>query len=130
MTIAAHGYLMVFASQKNRTNDVAHLHANFALDAGGEYLALVRDDLVVEFAFDPAFPPQWADIAYGLDAVGSRVGAVIRAGSAGRCLVPTNAAALGANWMSRSVTTAMLGRARALSAATETEVPEVVPGEE
>lgn len=102
VTVGPHGFLIVYASQKNRTNDVAKLHTNFALDQGGEYLALVRNDLVVEFAFDPGFPPQWADIAYGLDSIGSTVGAVIEAGSAGRCRVPTNAAALATNWTART----------------------------
>lgn len=102
VTIPARGSLLVFASQKDRTNDVNHLHTNFALDAAGEYLALFRSDLVLEYAFDPAYPPQAADIAYGLPDVGSHNAVAVRAGSAGRCLVPTNAAMLGAEWPSRT----------------------------
>lgn len=102
VTIAAHAYLVVFASQKNRTNDVTRLHTNFALDEAGEYLALVRDDLVVEFAFDPAFPPQADDVGYGIEFIGSPVGTVIQAGSPGRCLVPASAPALASNWTART----------------------------
>jgi hypothetical protein len=101
VTIGAHGYVIVFASLKNRTNAVSELHTNFSLDEAGEYLALLRDDLVVEFAFDPAFPPQAADIGYGVEAIGSVVGTVIRNGSLGRYLVPTNALALSSNWTAR-----------------------------
>jgi hypothetical protein len=99
VSIPARGYLVVFASQKNRTNDPARLHANFALDEAGEYLALFRPDLVREFAFDPAFPPQSADVSYGYEAFGNLTAAAVEQGSPGRCLVPTNAAALDANWM-------------------------------
>lgn len=99
VTIPAHGYLVVFASQKHRTNDVAHLHTSFALDESGEYLALFRPDLVREFAFDPAFPPQFADIGYGTGQFGSRQEVPVQEGSLGRYLVPTNAAALASNWV-------------------------------
>src|SRR6266446_5570928 len=43
-TIAPNGFLIVFASGKNRTNSGAPLHANFSLNASGEYLALVKAD--------------------------------------------------------------------------------------
>jgi hypothetical protein len=102
VSIPAHGYLIVFASQKDRTNSTSELHANFALDEAGEYLALLRDDLTVEFAFDPSFPPQSADVAYGIELLGSVIGTVIKEGSSGRYLVPTNAGALSSNWTART----------------------------
>jgi len=102
VTIPARGTLVVFASQKDRTNDVNFLHTNFALDAAGEYLALFRSDLVLEYAFDPAYPPQTADVAYGHPDIGGRNATAVRAGSAGRCLVPTNAAMLAVDWPSRT----------------------------
>ena len=37
-------YLVVFASEKDRTDPASELHTNFKLDGGGEYLALVRPD--------------------------------------------------------------------------------------
>jgi hypothetical protein len=52
-------YLVVFASGKDRTNDLAHLHANFRLDPHGGYLALLdrATNLVSEFASYPSLAP-------------------------------------------------------------------------
>ena len=62
-------YLLVWASGKNRGDPAAALHTNFALAAGGEYLALAFEDAVgglqVTSEFAPAFPPQQSDISYG-----------------------------------------------------------------
>ena len=41
VTIAPRGYLVVFASNKDRRIPGEELHTNFALSAGGEFLALV-----------------------------------------------------------------------------------------
>ena len=102
VSIPANGQLVVFASQKDRANPLSQLHTNFGLDAAGEYLALFRDDLALECAFDPAYPPQSADVSYGLEAVGARTETPIRFGTAGRYLVPTNAAQLASDWTSRT----------------------------
>ena len=65
--IAANGYLLVFASGRDTPVVSGQLHANFQLDADGEYLALVRPDgVTVEYAYAPEFPPQSDDISYGL----------------------------------------------------------------
>lgn len=64
--IPANGYLVVFASGKNRTNPAAGLHTSFSLSADGEYLGLYRPEggeAVSEYA--PAYPRQTADISYG-----------------------------------------------------------------
>ncbi|HUT09819.1 MAG TPA: lamin tail domain-containing protein, partial [Thermoguttaceae bacterium] len=68
VTVEPGGYLLVFASEKDRLG--AELHTNFKLADQGEYLALVRPDgLTVEFAFDPTYPaPQVADVSYGFSA--------------------------------------------------------------
>src|SRR5262249_1202130 len=61
------GYLVVFASGKNRTDPSRRLHTNFQLSAEGEYLALVAPDgMTVASAFGPAYPPQFDDISFGL----------------------------------------------------------------
>jgi hypothetical protein len=68
MTLAGGSYLVVFASDKNRTQAGSPLHTNFKLTANGEYLALVKPDgttVVSEFA--PAFPVQVAGYSYGID---------------------------------------------------------------
>ena len=66
VTIPAGGYLVVFASNKNRQNAGAELHTNFALAADGEYLGLIRPDgtsVVSEYA---PFPAQFNDVSFGL----------------------------------------------------------------
>src|SRR5690606_6379376 len=55
VNVPANGYVVVFASGKNR--NTPELHANFSIGADGEYLALVRPDGTVASEFDP-FPPQ------------------------------------------------------------------------
>jgi hypothetical protein len=66
LNLASGAYLVVFASDKNRTNTAAPLHTNFKLNNSGEYLALVGPGPVLLHAFNPAFPPQREDISYGL----------------------------------------------------------------
>ncbi len=59
------GYLVVFASDKDRTAG-SELHTNFRLDGDGDYLALVEPDgstILTEFA--PLYPPQQANVSYG-----------------------------------------------------------------
>ncbi|MFV2069654.1 MAG: CotH kinase family protein, partial [Pirellulales bacterium] len=69
----ADGYLVVFASGKDRGVAGAELHTNFKLSAGGEYVALVSPDgtVVSEYGADGVdYPPQSADISYGLTGEG------------------------------------------------------------
>lgn len=66
VSIPAGGYLVVFASGKDRRDPAARLHTNFSLDADGDYLALVRADgssVATEFA--PKFPKQQANVSFG-----------------------------------------------------------------
>ncbi len=66
VTIPGQGFVLVFASGKDRRNPNGELHANFKLDREGEYLALIKPDgQTVVSAFAPAFPPQITDVAYG-----------------------------------------------------------------
>ena len=44
VTVEGGGYLIVFASGKDRSDPEQELHANFRLDNAGEYLALVAPD--------------------------------------------------------------------------------------
>jgi hypothetical protein len=90
VTLAPGGYLVVFATGKDRAS-TGEPHANFSLAASGEYLALVAPDaatILTEFA--PAFPPQFPDVSYGR---GVSAGVVttatpIATGHPGRFLVP------------------------------------------
>jgi len=65
--LPANQYLVVWASEKHRTNPAAPLHTNFKLDNAGEYLALVDAQTNIVSAFAPAYPAQRPDISYGRD---------------------------------------------------------------
>lgn len=69
-TVPAGGFLVVFASGKNRVPAVGNLHTNFRIDgSGGDFLALVRPDGVVAESLAPR--PQFSDLAYGRGANGT-----------------------------------------------------------
>lgn len=71
VTLPANGYLVVFASGKDRTAPGAELHTNFKLDGDGEFLALVEPDgVTVASQFAPGFPNQRKNVSYGLGADG------------------------------------------------------------
>ncbi len=61
------GYVVVFASDKDRTVAGQPLHTNFRLSTGGEYLALVSPAGLASTRFTPAYPAQTADISYGYE---------------------------------------------------------------
>ena len=67
VTIEAGGYLVVFASGKDRIpTDGSPLHTNFRLGSGGEYLGLFSslDPVTVVTEFAPSYPAQTADTSY------------------------------------------------------------------
>ena len=91
------GYLVVFASGKDRRVPGARLHTNFKLSAGGEYLALVEPDgLTVATEFPPPFAPQLADISYGFGAELTS-SLVLDGAAAVRYLIPPDGR-LGTTW--------------------------------
>ncbi|MBI5691401.1 MAG: CotH kinase family protein [Verrucomicrobia bacterium] len=66
VSLPAGGYLIVFASDKNRRDPTKRLHTNFGLDDDGEYLALVRPDgSVTSSEFAPKYPRQQDNVSYG-----------------------------------------------------------------
>lgn len=66
VTLARGEFLTVFASGKNRAVAGSELHTNFELDAGGEYLALVRPDgTTIQQQFTPKYPEQTIDVSFG-----------------------------------------------------------------
>lgn len=69
VVIPARGFLVVFASAKNR--NTPKLHTNFSLDEAGEYLALVQPDGVIASVFEPAYASQRRDVSYGYDSAGA-----------------------------------------------------------
>jgi hypothetical protein len=94
--IAAKGFLVVFASGKNRTLPGTPLHTDFGLKASGEYLALLKPDTSVATEFAPTFPAQYPDISYGLaqDVTTNRL---VSSGASARVLVPPDGT-LGTSW--------------------------------
>jgi len=58
-------YLLVFASGKNRTNDLVHLHTNFRLKKEGGYLGLIGPTTNIISEFSPNYPKQTEDVSYG-----------------------------------------------------------------
>lgn len=97
VTLPAGGYLVVYASNKNRTADPAHLHTNFELDAAGEYLALVQPDgTTLASVFSPTYPPMKEDVAYGL--AQQQITSSLLAEATAKFLVPDAPAALAADW--------------------------------
>ncbi len=95
--LTAKGLMVVFASGKNRAVPGAPLHTDFSLKASGEYLALVKPDGSVATEFAPTFPPQYADISYGL-AQDVTTNTLLAAGATARVLVPANGT-LGSTWV-------------------------------
>lgn len=65
VTIPGRGYLVVFASGKDRRGAFGPLHTNFRLGREGGYLALVRPSGEIASEFSPAYPPQEEDVSYG-----------------------------------------------------------------
>lgn len=59
-------YLIVWASNKNRTNSLTALHTDFRISSSSGYLALRSPSGAVISAFDP-YPDQRADVSYGRD---------------------------------------------------------------
>ncbi|MCC7376805.1 MAG: CotH kinase family protein [Verrucomicrobiales bacterium] len=95
--LAPNAYLVLFASGKDRTNTPAFLHANFRLDAAGEYLALFPPDgTTAATEFRPAYPPQAADISYGTPSNGGVQD--LLSGQPAIYLVPSSAQDLDPTW--------------------------------
>ena len=68
VTLDPGGYLIVFASKKDRFDPAGNLHTDFSLSKNGEYLALLNPSGVEVSEFAPAFSTQFSDISYGMPA--------------------------------------------------------------
>jgi hypothetical protein len=95
------GFLVVYASSKNRATAGQELHTNFALAKEGESLALVMPDgTTIASSFDP-FPAQFEDISYGVGASSSStsIETLVGASSGLKVVSPTAAnAAVDDHW--------------------------------
>lgn len=68
VVLPANSYLVVWASEKNRTNAAAPLHTNFKLSkSAGGFLGLVYSDGVTVISSFTNYPAQEDDVSYGRD---------------------------------------------------------------
>ena len=95
------GFLLVWASAKDRRVAGAPLHANFSLSSAGEYLALVRPDNSLATVFDP-YPTQYDDISYG-PLQQTDISQFIATNTTLKVYVPSNNT-LGATWTATAFT--------------------------
>ena len=103
VVVPAHGFLMVFASGKDRTGPLDELHTNFRLSAAGEYLGLVRPDMIVADEFAPEFPQQHRGVSYGR-AMSAQSADLLRGADSFSYVVPTAAdAELGDSWIREGI---------------------------
>ncbi|MHC4557334.1 MAG: lamin tail domain-containing protein [Planctomycetota bacterium] len=92
-------YKVVFASGKNRRDPDSELHTNFELRAAGEFLALVYPDGETIAHDYNEYPPEYADISYGLsDKAGLSIDTVlVPEYTPAKALVPGDGT-LGVSW--------------------------------
>ncbi|MEY2408137.1 MAG: hypothetical protein QOF48_807 [Verrucomicrobiota bacterium] len=96
--VPPNGYLIVFASGKDRRIAGKTLHTNFKLDAAGEYLGLIRPDgTTVASQYAPLFPVQIPHVSYGIP-VQQNVTTLLATGAAARFYIPSNDV-LGSAWI-------------------------------
>ncbi|MBC8095248.1 MAG: lamin tail domain-containing protein [Akkermansiaceae bacterium] len=82
------GFLIVFASNKDRHSPDQPLHTNFKLDAGGEYLALVDPSTNILTRFFPTYPAQVSDVSFGFGLTASNL-TLVAAGAPAKVLIPS-----------------------------------------
>jgi hypothetical protein len=102
-SLNSRAFLVVFASDKNRTVSGSQLHTNFKLSADGEYLALVAPDgSTIVDEISPTYPQQYEDVSYGVQQAGGSVDEILSPETAPcRAFVPPDGA-LGLSWTANS----------------------------
>src|SRR2546421_3834293 len=92
------GYMVVFASGKNRRIPGAPLHTNFKLSSNSGFLALVRPDgVTIVSSYAPSYPVQVPDISYGIPSQ-AIVTTLVASGAVAKVLVPTDGSP-GTSWI-------------------------------
>ena len=90
VTIPARGYIVVFASGKNRTSGNAPLHTDFKLSKESGYLALLDANSGVASEFSPTYPPQHEDVSFGKGNTKRDQIVLLKQKAAARAIVPVN----------------------------------------
>ncbi|HEY2760641.1 MAG TPA: chitobiase/beta-hexosaminidase C-terminal domain-containing protein, partial [Pirellulales bacterium] len=96
-TIAAGGFLTVFASGKDRHVSGQKLATNFQLNVGGGYLALETPDQSSASSFAP-YPAQLDDVSYGITATSSTTEMLVDEEAPVKVLVPPTTSPLSSTW--------------------------------
>ena len=92
VTLPGGGFLIVFASDKDRRDPENELHLNFQLSGAGEYLALVRPDgITIAHEYAPEFPRQPEGFSYGIAQAQETV-RFVAAGDAAAVRIPASGA--------------------------------------
>ena len=87
--LPGNGFLIVFASGKDRRTPGNELHTNFRLAASGGYLALFRPGLPDPMSAYPDYPPQLPDVSYG-EGANTRTITAVTTGAPCRWLIPNS----------------------------------------
>ena len=99
VTVEPGGFVVVFASGKDRDPVDGELHTNFRLSASGDYLGLIMaDGVTVVDEYAPQFSAMADDESYGPGFSGTTF---IDEGAAADVLVPANGS-LGTSWTNRT----------------------------
>ncbi|CAN5455698.1 hypothetical protein BH23VER1_BH23VER1_00240 [soil metagenome] len=100
--LEAGGFVVVFASNKDRSAPGGELHANFKLSAAGEYLGLIAPDgVTVVSEFAPAFTAQQENRSFGIRFLRTRL---LQQGAPTEVLVPGDGS-LGTAWTGTAFST-------------------------
>ncbi|MDB4387364.1 lamin tail domain-containing protein [Akkermansiaceae bacterium] len=103
-TIGSQGYLVVFASGKNRRVPGNEYHTNYSLKRSGEYLGLIQaDGSTVEHDYAAQYPGQFSGASYGVSQTGGS-SQLLATGAPGQAAVPTSAADFTANYSNWNTT--------------------------
>jgi hypothetical protein len=103
VTILPGGFVVVFASEKDRRDPAAALHTNFRLPITGGFLALTAPGGAFVTSFDP-FPLQETDFSYGFTQ-NATYHQLLEAGAPALAIVPPDGS-LGLTWTQTAFSTA------------------------
>lgn len=97
ITLFPNGYMVVFASGKDRKSPGAPLHTHFSLAREGEYLALLDPSGQVATEFAPKYPEQFSDVSFGSGVSRAEELVLLSEPAPARALIPTDGS-LGTTW--------------------------------
>ena len=97
ITLFPNGYMVVFASGKDRKTPGAPLHTHFSLAREGDYLALLDPSGNIATEFAPMYPEQFTDISFGSGVSQADEVVLLPEPAPARALIPSDGS-LGTRW--------------------------------